>query len=147
MSGTLPPCPYMFSWHTWGQIYPCFNFKTDKELPNVLRFCYSYSVHYCEKGYRGRYCDLLRTGRPGNRILTRARITVPVQTSSNAHATSCTMGFAPISRFKAARDGQQHPIHLAPKLKKERSCTSTPFVGFNGLLKGEVYFSQLEDTQ
>jgi len=31
-----------------------------------------------------------------------------------------------------------HP-HLAPKLKKKYSCTSTPPLGLRGLLQGELY--------
>ena len=35
--------------------------------------------------------------------------------------------------------GFVHPPHLAPKLKKEHSYTSTPPLGLRGLLYGEIY--------
>jgi len=54
----------------------------------------------------------------------------------------CMMDIASLSWFKAARDGLDHPIYLAPKLKKEWSCTSTPLLELNGMLWGEVYSIQ-----
>jgi hypothetical protein len=35
--------------------------------------------------------------------------------------------------------GFDHPPHLAPKLKKEYSYTSTPLLGLRGVLQGELY--------
>lgn len=40
--------------------------------------------------------------------------------------------------LNSARDGLDHPVHLAPKLNKERSCNFTPLLSLSGLLWGEV---------
>jgi len=47
--------------------------------------------------------------------------------------------------------GDDHPPHLAPRLKKELSYTSTPPLGLHGLLYGDLYlyftFPRLNNTK
>ena len=42
---------------------------------------------------------------------------------------------------KRPRRGVNYPPHLAPRLKKEQSYTSTPLLGIHGLFYGELYLS------
>ena len=44
-----------------------------------------------------------------------------------------------IPEGKAAGSGGNNPPHLAPRLKKEYSYTSTPPLGLLGLFYGEIY--------
>jgi len=37
--------------------------------------------------------------------------------------------------------GADHPPHIAPRLKKEYSYTSTPPLGLRGLIQGEMYLN------
>jgi len=68
----------------------------------------------------------------------RARFSVPGQTGLEFHATSYTMSIGKFLRVKRAGCGVNHPHHLATRLKKEHSYTSTP-LGLHGWLKGEFY--------
>jgi hypothetical protein len=77
--------------------------------------------------------DLLRVGRSGDRISVGARFSAPVQTGYGAHPASYTMATKTFLGVKQPGRGADHPRHLAPRLKKEWSYTSTPPVGFRGL--------------
>jgi hypothetical protein len=57
------------------------------------------------------------------------------------HPASCTIGTATFPGLKRPRRGVYHPPHLAPRLKKERSCTTTPPLGFRVLFYGKLYSS------
>ena len=75
----------------------------------------------------------LRAGRSGDRIQVEARFSAPVQTGPWAYPASYTMGTGSFLGVK--RQGvafTTHP-HLAPRLKKEQSYTSTPPLGLRGL--------------
>jgi len=43
------------------------------------------------------------------------------------------------SWIKRPGRGVDHPPHLAPRLRKEQSYTSTPPLGLRGLLYGKLY--------
>ena len=58
----------------------------------VLEFCSICVSVKGEPGWRIRYNNSLRTGRSGDRIPVGARFSAPVETSSEAHPTSYTMG-------------------------------------------------------
>ena len=81
----------------------------------------------------------LRAGMSGDRILMGVRFSSPVQTGRGAHPASCTMGTGSYPGVKRPGRGVDHPPHLAPRLKKEYSFTSTPPLGLRGLIQGELY--------
>ena len=49
------------------------------------------------------------------------------------------MGTGSLPGVKRPGRGVDHPLHLAPRLKKEFSYTSTPPLGFRGLFEGGLY--------
>jgi len=63
-----------------------------------------------------------------------ARFSAPVRTGPGTHPASYTMGTGSFPGVK--REGRGH---LAPRLKKEQSYTSTPPLGLRGLFWGELY--------
>ena len=67
------------------------------------------------------------------------RLSAPVQTGPGAHPASYTMGAGSFPAVKWPGRGVDHPLHLAPRLKKEYSYTSTPPLGLHGLLYGELF--------
>ena len=54
------------------------------------------------------------------------RFSAPVQTGSDAHPASCTIGTESLLGVKRPERGVDDPPHLEPRLKKEQSYTSTP---------------------
>jgi len=56
----------------------------------------------------------------------RARFSAAVQTGPGAHPASYTMGSGSLPGVKRPGRSVDHPPHLAPRLKKEYSYTSTP---------------------
>jgi hypothetical protein len=70
---------------------------------------------------------------PGIEFPVAARFSAPVQTGLEAHPASYTMGTESFLGVKRPRRGVDHPPHLAPRLKKEYICTSTPLLGIRGL--------------
>jgi hypothetical protein len=63
-----------------------------------------------------------------------ARFYAPFQTGPRAHPASCKMDtwFYPVVKLPGR--GVDHPPHLAPRLKKEYSYTSTLPLSLRGLL-------------
>ena len=51
-------------------------------------------------GYRSWYSDSLLAGRSGRRIPVGARFSEPVQTDTDTHRASCTMGTGSLPRVK-----------------------------------------------
>ena len=90
-------------------------------------------------GWRSRYGDSLQAGRPGDRILARARFSAPVQTGPGAHPAFYSMGTGSFPGLKRLRRGVDHPSHLALRLKKEYSYTSSPSLGLQGLVSVELW--------
>jgi hypothetical protein len=86
-----------------------------------------------------RYSDSLRAARSGDRIQVKAKISAPVQTGLGVYPASCTMGTGSLSQGQSDQDVAltAHP-HLAPRIKKEYSYTSTPCLGVHGLFEGEL---------
>ena len=67
----------------------------------------------------------------------------PVQTGPLAHPASCTMGTGSFPGVKQTGRGVDHPPHLATRLKKEQSYTSTPPLDLRGLFWGETSFTYI----
>ena len=76
-----------------------------------------------------RHSDTLRAGRSGDRIPVEARFSAPVQTGSEAHPASYTMGTGSFPGVKRPGRGVGYPPCLEPRLKKElylyASCGSS----------------------
>ena len=70
-------------------------------------------------GENGRYSDLLRAGRSGDRIPVGVRFFAPVQTGPGAHPASYTVGTGYFPGVKRPGRGVDHPPYLALNLKKE----------------------------
>ena len=70
---------------------------------------------------------------PGIESQWEAIFSAPVQTDLGAHPASCTMGTGSFPGVKCPGRGFDFPSHLAPRLKKEYSYTSTPPLRLFGL--------------
>jgi hypothetical protein len=72
-----------------------------------------------QPGQLSRYSDSLRAGLSGDRIPVGERFSAPVQTGSEAHPASYTMGTGSFPGVKRPGRGVDHPPHIAPRLKNE----------------------------
>ena len=70
-------------------------------------------------GQLSRYSDSLRAGRSGDRIPVQATFSAPVQTGPRDHPAFYTMGTRSFPGVKRPGRGVDHPLHLAPRLKKQ----------------------------
>ena len=66
----------------------------------------------------GRYIDLLRDGRSGNRILLRAKFSTPVQNDPGTHSVSYTVGTGLCSGVKRLGRGVNHPPQYNAKVQE-----------------------------
>ena len=92
-------------------------------------------------GQLSRYRDLLRYGWSGDRNPVGASFPAPVQTGRGAHPASCTIDTVCFPGVKRLGRGVDQPPHLAPRLRKEQSVTSTLRLGPGGLFQVEVYLN------
>ena len=83
-----------------------------------------------------RYSDLLRAGQFWDRIPAVARFSAPIQIGPGAHPASYTMDTVSFQGEKRPQRGFDHPLHLAPKLQKEKSYTSNPLLVLLSLFQG-----------
>ena len=72
-------------------------------------------------------------GGPGFNPRWESRFSLPVQTGPEAHPATYTMGTGSFPGVKRPGRGVDHQPHLAPRLKKEYSYTSTPPLCLHGL--------------
>jgi hypothetical protein len=95
------------------------------------------------KGTLSQYSDSLRAGRSGDRILVRRFFLYPYRPALGP--TQPPIQWVPgLSRVvKRPRRDDDHPTHLAPRLKKKQSSTSTPPLGLLGLFSGELHLLAL----
>ena len=70
---------------------------------------------------------------PGIKSRSGRDLPLLVQTGSKAHPASYTMGTGSFKGIERPGRGVDHPPHLAPRLKKEWSYTSTTPLGLRGL--------------
>jgi hypothetical protein len=76
---------------------------------------------------------LAKAGLSGDRIPV-PRFSAPVQTGPGAHPASYKMGTGSFPGLKRPGRGVDHPNHIATRLKKEESYTSTALLGLRRLL-------------
>ena len=67
-----------------------------------------------------------------------ARFSAPLQSGPGARAATYTLGTESYPGVKLPGRGVDHPPSSSPRLKNEYSFTSTPSLGFRGLLLGEL---------
>jgi hypothetical protein len=73
----------------------------------------------------------------GDRISVRTRFSAPVQAGPGADPASYTMGTKSLSSEQSCRGvALTTHLHLAFRLKKKESYSSTPRLGLHGLLQG-----------
>ena len=85
----------------------------------------------------GRYSDLIRAGRSGDRILVGAKFSAPVQTSPGAHPASYTTGTGSFTGVKLPGRGVDNPPPSSAEVKeglelylRSLSGPSLPFLGW-----------------
>jgi hypothetical protein len=108
----------------------CSTGQTVRRISNAIRANTKHPPHtnnshnknsegYYKWQKRRRYSDSLQAGRSGDRIPVEARLSATVQTSLGTHLASYTVGTGSFTRVKRPGRGVDHPLHLAPMLKKE----------------------------
>ena len=92
----------------------------------------------------GRDSNSLRPGQHGYRIPVEVKFSAPVQTGPGAYPASYEMGTGPLSRGQIGRSvAWTTNTHLAQRLKKESSYTSTLPLGLDCLFQGKRYVDLL----
>jgi hypothetical protein len=107
-----------------------------KNISNLIKSNFKYyrtNVHInCIGGLDG---DSLQARGSGVRISVQERFNIPAQNGAKAHPASCTMGTEFVSQ---ALSGLFMPLttqpHVASKLKKGNSYTSTLLLCLHGML-------------
>ena len=96
----------------------------------------------CGSGWLGRYNDLLRAGRSGDRILVGARFSTPVQTGPGTHPASYSMGTGSLSR--GYNDGAwcRPPTPSSAEVKESVELYLYPPLGHRGVLKGDLQLTE-----
>ena len=82
--------------------------------------------------------DSLRAGGSGDRIPVAARFPEPINTGPGAHPASYTTATGSLQRLERPRFGVDDPPHLAQRLKKGYSYTSTLPLGLRGLFYDKI---------
>jgi len=112
---------------SWPNNDPRGSKSVVQEIKFIVILCIILAV------WLGRDSNSLRDGRSVDRIPVGTRFSAPVQTSLGAHPASYTMDMGSLLRVKRSERDVYHPQHLAPRLNKEHSYTSTPPLGLRGL--------------
>jgi len=107
-------------------------------IPHLSQICMLDTILFIKMFIYLYHYLMLRSGRPGDRIPVEARFSASVQNGSEVHPAFCRMGTVSFPAVKRPERGVDHPPHLAPRLKKQYSYTSTPPLGLCGPLYGEL---------
>jgi hypothetical protein len=105
---------------------------TSRRNWSIYIYIYIY-ISRCGLGYLSQYNYSLRPGQSGDRIPVGARFSALVQNGPGAHTTSYIIGTGSFPGVKRPGSDADHPPHLALRLKKEQSYTSTPPLGLRSL--------------
>jgi hypothetical protein len=68
-----------------------------------------------------------------------------IRPNPRVHPSSYTIGVGSFSGVKLPGRGVDHPPHLAPRLRKDKT-TSAPPLGLRGLFQGELYSDEVTWT-
>jgi hypothetical protein len=108
--------------HSYGQDRWCFrsmNHHVTQDCNSNTKYYHAVLSPLEGPGDFSRYCDSLRAGRSGDRILVGTIFSAPVQTCPEAHPASYTKGTGSLSGVKRPGRGVDRLPHLAPRLKEE----------------------------
>ena len=121
------------------------NFQSPQYQPQISHgFITVKKVHQITNQYDRDSSDGIGTryGLDGPRIESRWRrdFPRPSRPAHGAHPPSYTMSTGSLSQgLKRPERGANHPPHLAPRLKKDQSYTSTSSLELHGLFQGDLY--------
>jgi hypothetical protein len=90
-------------------------------------------------GYRSRYSDSTQGWAVRGLKAGEMRFSLPAQTGPEGVAISCTMGTGCFPVVKRPGRGVNYSPVASARLKNEKSYTSSPPLGFCGLLQGDLY--------
>ena len=97
--------------HSYGFQEKCAYWSVDNcSVPFFLQ-----SLYHC---YHIRYSDLLRTGRSGDRIPVRTRLSASDQAGTGVHPVSSTMDIGSFPGVKWPRRGVYHPPPSSTEVKE-----------------------------
>ena len=82
------------------------------------------------------YSNSLETGQYENRILVEARFSMPVQTGSKGHRSSCTMGTRSFLEVKRQGRGANHPPLVALRMQMSWNYTFSYHLCLHRLVMG-----------
>ena len=142
---TFVNCVYNIKFHnnTGSYLYHLLSFyyvwHTNQPTITGVDLCHKkLDIHDLESlvaGFQNEHSyDCCELDGPGNRIPVGTICFAPSQTGTGAHPFSYTADIG--SLFPGVQRpgrGVNHPPHLAPRLKKEHSYTSTPLPALHGL--------------
>jgi hypothetical protein len=92
-----------------------------------------HSVDEGEPGQGSRYRDSLRAGRSGDLIPVEARFFASIQTGSEVHPASYTVGNGSFPEVKRPGCGVDHPPPSSDEVKERVELYSTPPLGLRDL--------------
>ena len=92
----------------------------------MYAYIYIYMYIYICNALKTINCDSLRAGRSGDRVPVVARFSAAIETGSEAHPASCTMGTGSFPGARRPGRGADHPPPSSAEVhRKEYSYTST----------------------
>jgi hypothetical protein len=92
-----------------------------------------HSVDEGEPGQGSRYSDSLRVGPSGDLIPVEARFFTPIQSGTETHPASYTVGNGSFQEVKRPGCGVDHPPPYSAEVKERVELYSTPPLGLRDL--------------